>query len=169
MSFLEDGREWRLPVLLYADDFVLCGESEEDLRVMVGWFAKVCKRRGLKVNAGKSKVIILNGEKGLDCEVHVDGIHLEYISEFKYLGCVLDKSATDGAECKRKMASGRRVAGAITSLVNARDLQLEYARVLHDTLLVPVLIYDSETMLWREKERSSEGCTDGQPQRTGRY
>ena len=24
-SFLEEGRKWRLPVLLYADDLVLCG------------------------------------------------------------------------------------------------------------------------------------------------
>ena len=38
VSFLEDGREWRLPGLLYADDLVLCGESEEDLRTMVGSF-----------------------------------------------------------------------------------------------------------------------------------
>ena len=51
------------------------------------------------------------------------------------------------------MASGRRVAGAIRSLVNARDLQLECARVLHETLLVPVLMYGSETMLRKEKER----------------
>ena len=57
MSFPEDGREWRLPGLLYADDLVLCGESEEGLRVMVGRFAGVCRRRGLKVNAGKSKVM----------------------------------------------------------------------------------------------------------------
>ena len=43
VSFLEDGRrEWRLPGLLYADDLVLCGESEEDLRVMVGRFIEVC-------------------------------------------------------------------------------------------------------------------------------
>ena len=27
----EDGREWGLPWLLYVDDLVLCGESEEDL------------------------------------------------------------------------------------------------------------------------------------------
>ena len=27
-------------------------------------------------------------------------------------------------------------------------------RVLHETLLVPVLVYGIETMLWREKERS---------------
>ena len=52
------------------------------------------------------------------------------------------------------MASGRRVAGAIRSLVNARDLQLEWARVLHETLLVPVHMYGSETMLWKEMERS---------------
>ena len=25
--FQEEGREWRLPGLLYADDWVLCGES----------------------------------------------------------------------------------------------------------------------------------------------
>ena len=36
VRFLEDGREWKLPGLLYADDLVLCGESEEDLRAMVG-------------------------------------------------------------------------------------------------------------------------------------
>ena len=51
------------------------------------------------------------------------------------------------------MASGRRIAGAFRSLVNARDLQLECARVLHERLLVLVLMYGSETMLWKEKER----------------
>ena len=98
-SFLEDGREWRFLGLLYADDLALCGEPEEDLRVMVERFAEVCRRRGLKVKAGKSKVIVLNGEEGLECEVHVHGIRLGYVSEFKYLGCVLDEAGTDGTKC----------------------------------------------------------------------
>ena len=51
------------------------------------------------------------------------------------------------------MVRGRRVAGVIRSLVNTRDLQLQCARVLHETLLEPVLMYGSETMLWKE-ERS---------------
>ena len=106
-----------MPGLLYADDLVLCGESKEDLRVIVGCFAEVC-RRGLKVNAVKSKVMVLVGEERLECEVQVDGICLEYVLEFKYLGCVLYKSGTDEREC-----SGRKVAGAISSLVNARSLQ----------------------------------------------
>ena len=33
-----EGREWRILGHLYADDLVLCGELEEDLRAMVGHF-----------------------------------------------------------------------------------------------------------------------------------
>ena len=62
MRFLEYGREWRLPGLLYAEGLVLCGELEEDLRVMEGCFVEVCRRRELIGNAGKSKVMVLNGE-----------------------------------------------------------------------------------------------------------
>ena len=36
---------------------------------MVECFAEVCRRRGLKVNAGKSKVVVLGEEEGLEGEV----------------------------------------------------------------------------------------------------
>ena len=52
------------------------------------------------------------------------------------------------------MASGNRVAGVIRPLVNAKSLQLKCANVLHEKLLVPVLIYGSETMIWKENEKS---------------
>ena len=67
---------------------------------------------------------------------------------------VLKEAGTDGVECSKKVAWGRRVAGATRSLVNARDLQIECARGLHETLIVHVFTYSSETTLWREKERS---------------
>ena len=89
-----------------------------------------------------------------ECEAYVDGIRLNHVSEFKYFGCVLDESGTDRAKCSRKVVNGRRFAGAIRSLVNARDLQLQCARVLYETLLAPVLIYGSRTMYWKEKQRS---------------
>ena len=61
--------------------------------------------------------MVLGGEEGLECEVCLDRIHLEHVSEFKYLGCVFDESGTDEAEIRR------RIGGAIRSLVNARSLQ----------------------------------------------
>ena len=76
-------------------------------------------------------------------------------------GCVLDESGTgtDVAKCSRKVASGRRVAGAIRSLVKARDLQLECAIVFRETLLVAILMYGSDTVLWKE-ERSRVGAVE---------
>ena len=59
VRFMEEGREWILLGLLYANGLVLCGESEEDLRAMVGWFVEVYGKRGLKVNAGKSKAMVM--------------------------------------------------------------------------------------------------------------
>ena len=46
--------------------------------------------------------------------------------------------------------SWRRVAVAIRYLVNASSLQLECTRVLHESLLMPVLTCGSETVIWRE-------------------
>ena len=38
---MDEGREWRLPGLLYADNLVLCGELEVELKAMVGRFVEV--------------------------------------------------------------------------------------------------------------------------------
>ena len=51
--YLQEGRDWRLPGLLYTDDLVVCGESEEDLPVVMKIF-EVFQRRDLKVNEDKS-------------------------------------------------------------------------------------------------------------------
>ena len=40
---------------------------------------------------------------------------------------------------------GGKVAYAIKSLINARVLQLACARILHETLLTPILMYGNET------------------------
>src|SRR5678815_4489350 len=116
---METGREWRVPYLLYANDLVLCGESEESLRGLVERYGRVFKRRGLKVNVDKSKVMVVS-EDSPRCEVMLDGEQLEQVSEFKYLGYMLDEKGTDDAECSRKVVNGREVAGAIKSLVDIK-------------------------------------------------
>ena len=117
----------------------------------MGRFIQVCRRRGLIVSTGK--VMVLGGVEDLECEVCIDGIRLKHVSEFKYLRCVLVISGTDEAEGSRKVASGRRIAGAIRFVINARSLKLECVRILYESLLVPILTYGRETKIWREKEK----------------
>ena len=85
---------------------------------------------------------------------------MEHTFQFKYLICVLDESGTDRAKCCRK------VVGAVRSLLNARGLKRECIRLLHEGLFASLLMYRSETMVLREKERAMIRCfqfTIGQP------
>ena len=59
----------------------MCGESEQELNVIVGSFIEVCKIIGLKVEEDKSKLILFNREKGLECNAQMDGMRLEHVSE----------------------------------------------------------------------------------------
>ena len=64
------------------------------------------------------------------------------------MGFVLGKSGRDGMEYCENVASGKKVAGAIRSLINARYSRLEFVRVLHEGLVLYVLMYGNE----RERE-----------------
>ena len=74
--------------------------------MMVGRFAEVCRKRGLRLSAGKSNMIILNRYEGLESEVHVDGIRLEHVL-FKTNQVQMEHNAV------RRWHRGRMGAGAI--------------------------------------------------------
>ena len=44
----------------------------------------------MKIDAGRSKMMVLNGEEGLECEIQV-------------FGMCLDEAGTSGAECSRNV------------------------------------------------------------------
>ena len=53
----ENDNEWELNQLLFADDTVVVADSERKLCQLVTEFGRVCERRKLRVNVGKSKVM----------------------------------------------------------------------------------------------------------------
>ena len=62
------------------------------------------------------------------------------------MGYVLDKSCTDDA-LSYEGCEWEEGAVDIRSLVNVRGLQLQCARFLNEALVVPVLMYNSDTMI----------------------
>ena len=52
-----NGGRFEINQLLFADDTALVADSEEKLGRLVSEFARVCERRKLRVNVGKSKVM----------------------------------------------------------------------------------------------------------------
>ena len=71
-----------------------------------------------------------------------------------YLGSTLNGKGTDGSDCNKRVKKLRKIARAIRSLVNERNLSINCARVLNEKVLVPTLLYGSECMEWKCSERS---------------
>ena len=68
------------------------------MSVMIRYFVKIYKIRGLTANADKSRVMVLKRDERCVCEVSVDGRKLEHVTEFKYLEFVFDKLGEDEVE-----------------------------------------------------------------------
>ena len=72
--------------LLFADDTALVADSEEKLCRLMSEFRRVCEKRKLRVNVGKSKVMrcsrYFNGSR---MHVILNGEPLEGVDCFKYL------------------------------------------------------------------------------------
>ncbi len=116
---------------LYPDDTMLFAESEGMLRKIVDEFDRVCKRRKLKVNASKSKVMVLErtreqtinfakpyrmgSEAILECKIWLGKERMEEVNEFKYLGTILCKHGSMEGEIRVRTVKGRQVMGAMES------------------------------------------------------
>ncbi len=78
-----EGRKWVQNSILFADGTVLIAENVNDLQKLVSVLDSVCKRRNLKVNVNKSKVMVCERSRsevvdfvcpyrvGFECEKNV--------------------------------------------------------------------------------------------------
>ena len=81
-----DGDRFEINQLLFADDTALVADSEEKLCRLVSEFGRVCERRKLIINIGKSKVMRCSRYDN-EGRMHVilKGESLEKVDYFIYL------------------------------------------------------------------------------------
>ena len=104
-------------------------DSEEKLGRLVSEFGRLCERRKLRVNVGKSKVMRCS-RYGNGDRMHVI-LPLEEVDWFKYLG---SQVAADGG-CERdvvhRMNEGYRAWGALKSVLINRGLGIKAKKCLY--------------------------------------
>ena len=161
---------WNLATSMFADDTVLMAGSESDLQKLVDEFCTACSRRGLKVNVGKSKVMVFErgsrevvdfgrpyrlgrrGEGG--CNILMNGERLEEVEEFKYLGSVMSKYGGMDEEIRERVVKGRQAMGTLNAIMKNRRVSMEVKKGLRDSIVLPTLTYGSETWTWSETHQS---------------
>ena len=107
-----NGGRFEINLLLFADDTALVADSEEKLGRLLSEFGRVCERRKLRVNVGKSKVMRCsrygNGDR---MHVLLNGEPLEEVDYFKHVG---SQVAEDGG-CERDVVHSNCTNGVVRS------------------------------------------------------
>ena len=100
--------------LLFSDDTALVADSEEKLCRLASEFGRVCERRKLKANIGKSKIMRCsrygNGDR---MHVILNGALLEEVDCFNYLGLQVAVDVGCEGDVVHRMNQGYRAWGAL--------------------------------------------------------
>ena len=121
-------------------------QTEIKLCQLVTEFGRVCKRRKLRVNVGKSKVMrCTRNEDGARLNVMLNGELLEEVDELKYLGLIIAANGGVEADVRHRVNEGCKVLGALKGVMKNRGLGMNVKKVLYEKVVVPTVIHGSES------------------------
>ena len=133
--------------MLFADDTVLVVDSERKLCHLVTEFGRVCERRKLRVNVGKSRVVrFTRNEDGARLNVILNVEALEEVDQSKCFGSVIFSNGGVEADVRHRVNEGCKVLGALKGVMKNRGLGMDVKKVLYEKVDVLTVMYDSE--LW---------------------
>ena len=106
------GGLWKVNVLLFADDTVLLGESNESLQRLVTVFNRICMKSKLSLNGEKSKVMRV-GENGIqrDMRIRMRRVVLDQVDRFMYLEVELNTLGEMKMETDHRLNVGNSALG----------------------------------------------------------
>ena len=139
---------------LFADDTALVAGSEEKLSRLVSEFGRVCERRKLRMNVGKSTVMRCSryGNEGLMLAI-LNGEPLEEGDCFKYLCAAKWQLMEDVKGVRYTMHAGCRAWGSFKSVLSNRGLWIKARKCLYEGVIVPTALYGAEAWGMRSAER----------------
>lgn len=146
----------------YADDVVLLANNEGGMKEMMERFGKFIRMRGLELNTEKSK--IMRGRKAGGRKKKIkftwEGRDIEEVSEFNYLGYMLQRNNGNEAHIKNLKKKAIMVLGKVWSIAE-RNFKDNWRKrmYLFEVLVESILMYGVEIWGWREY-KEMEGIQD---------
>ena len=144
-------------LLVYADDIVLLGDSDEILKDNMHILRSNTRELGLEVNVNKTKYMVTrrNASCNANGQLMTNEGNFEEVAEFKYLGALITNRNEIQKEIKHRLNSGNACYYALQRLLSSRLLSKNIKLKIYKTVILPVILYGCETwtLTLREEKR----------------
>ena len=136
-----------IKLIKFADDMAIFSETREGLQKGLDDLNDYCKKWGISVNIPKTKIVVFRkgGCLGVDDRWQLDGIYLEVVSAFKYLGIWLGTTGSFSKCASELSNSARRALFALKTYFSKNTEILPRVQMnLFNSMVLPILFYGSE-------------------------
>ena len=147
-------RPVKLSMLLFADDLVVFGRTQQDLEHNMNVLNRELKIKGLKINPQKTKTMILNRETKRH-EIKLDGEIMEQVDVYKYLGVMIKSNGSLKEEINQRIGKATKVYGQLGGcFINKKELTTKTKMSIFNSIYCPTLSYGSESWTLDSRDKS---------------
>ena len=135
----------RFYVLLYADDTVVMAETPSQLQSALDSVSEYCDLWNLKVNIGKTEIVIFSKGKVRNYPVFkLCSKPVKVVEEYTYLGTVFNFNGRFTKAIKKQVNQARKAMFSLITKSRRLALPVDIQCELFDKIVVPILLYGSE-------------------------
>jgi hypothetical protein len=139
----------RVTNLRYADDIILLANSEMELQDLVDRLDRVSQKYSLLINIDKTKVM---ASDGASCNINIQGIKLEQVNTFPYLGSLITEDAECSKDFRARLSKGQAVRASLKKLWKNHGIPIDTKVRLERALVWPVATYGCEAWTVKKDE-----------------
>ena len=141
--------------MLYADDIALLADNEALLQHRIEVWQKEIERKGLRVNAKKTQVLLSVRKESESVNTYDrSGVKLSQVNHFRYLGSVISENGGCLDDVKTRVRAAWSKWKDMSGIVCDRKMPERLKVKVYKTVIRPVLLYGCQ--LWALKKCEGE-------------
>jgi len=139
--------------LRFADDIALLSESVMGLQSQIDSLHEFCTRFGMKISTSKTEVQCCSRDPQT-MKIEIDNTLLSQADQFTYLGGVITCDTSSESDIKRRIGLATGASASLNTVWASKDISQETKLRVYRTLVLSILLYNSETWTLKESDKS---------------
>ena len=139
-----------LSYIAFADDLALITYTALEMNILLERLITQSEHFGLSTNISKTKVMFI-GNHAEEASCNINGVVLENVDSFQYLGRVITNSNNDTEAVEKLISKGWNAYNKVQKTVlKDRKIPISTKKKTFEAYILPCITYGAETITWRK-------------------